>query len=173
MSLREVVRRCAGRLGGSAAYYSGKALMRALNAGKPRRALSAPAARRLQPLFPAMELSRVAIVEEARLVARWFERPRRTDGMAFGGVVYLAGPYSERTHEGLLLLAHELAHVQQIRELGEAAFARRYGEEWLAHGYADMPLERDAERYRTDARAALAQPGAGQRARNALPSSST
>ncbi len=173
---RIAIRRRAGRAGGLLLYFAGKLAMRALNARKPRRPLSEPTARRLQPLFPSTDLSRVALVEGARLVARWFERPPRTGGMAFCRVVYLAHPYSERTYEGLLLLAHELGHVQQIEALGESAFARRYGEEWLAHGYAAMPLEREAERCRAEARAALSQrlpPDGGHRERNALPSSST
>ena len=145
MPLPHGLRTFAARLGGPVAYHAGKAAMRALNADRPRRTLSPDTARRLGWLFPALDLTRVELVERARLVARWIEHPPRTAGMAFGGVVYLADPYSERTHEGLLLLAHELAHVEQIRALGEAAFARRYGEEWLAHGYERMPLEREAE----------------------------
>ncbi|HYD39283.1 MAG TPA: DUF4157 domain-containing protein [Anaeromyxobacter sp.] len=159
-SLREAAWRSAGRAGGLVAYYAGKVAMRALNAGKSRRPPSEESARRLGWLFPSLDLSRVAIVEGATLVARWVERPPRTAGMAFGHVVYLAHPYSERTHEGLLVLAHELGHVQQIEALGEAAFARRYGEEWLAHGYAQMPLERAAEGCRAALRERLAR-GAG------------
>ncbi len=137
------------------AYHAGKLAMRGLNARKPRRPLSEETARRLRWLFPSLDLARVAVIEDARLVARWLERPPRTAGMAFGRVVYLARPYSERTREGLLLLAHELGHVQQIARLGEAAFARRYGEEWLAHGYERMPLEREAEACRRALRARL------------------
>lgn len=159
MSPRHALRTFAARLGGPAAYHAGKAAMRALNADRPRRTLSSDAAGRLGWLFPALDLTRVEVVERARLVARWVERPPRTAGMAFGGVVYLADPYTERTREGLLLLAHELAHVEQIRQLGEAAFARRYGEEWLAYGYARMPLEREAEGYRRALRARLERAG--------------
>ena len=160
MRVEDAVRRFAGRAGGLVAYHAGKLAMRALNARKPRRPPSEGTARRLQWLFPSVDLSRVVVVEEARLVARWVERPARTAGMAFGGVVYLARPYSERTHEGLLVLAHELGHVQQIERLGEAEFARRYGEEWLAHGYDGMPLEREAEGCRRALRDRL-QRGAG------------
>jgi hypothetical protein len=145
LPFREAAWRFAGRAGGLVAYYAGKLAMRALNARKRRRPLSEEAARRLGWLYPAFDLGRVAVIEDARLVARWVERPPRTAGMAFGRVIYLARPYSERTDEGLLLLAHELGHVRQIQTLGEAAFARRYGEEWLAYGYERMPLERDAE----------------------------
>lgn len=159
MSTIGLVTRHAGRLGGPAAYFSGKAVMRALNADRRRRPLAGETVRRLAWLFPTLDLPRVALVEGARLAARWFERPARTAGMAFGGVVYLAHPYSERTYHGLLLLAHELGHVQQIAELGEVAFARRYGEEWLAYGYDRMPLEREAERYRSALRDRLERDG--------------
>lgn len=154
-TLHDAVRRFAGRAGGLVAYHAGKLAMRALHAGRPRRPLSEGTARRLEWLFPSVNLSRVTVVEEARLVARWVERPPRTAGMAFGRVVYLARPHSERTLDGLLLLAHELGHVQQIQALGEVAFACRYGEEWLVHGYARMPLEREAEAYRAALRARL------------------
>ncbi len=151
----EAARALAGRAGGLLAYYAGKLAMRALNAGKPRRPPSPESARRLRWVFPGLDLAGVTIVEDARLVARWVERPPRTAGMAFGRVVYLARPWSQRTPEGLLLLAHELGHVQQILALGEAAFARRYGEEWLSHGYERMPLEREAEAFRAALRARL------------------
>jgi uncharacterized protein YjaZ len=49
-----------------------------------------------------------------------------------------------KTHPTQFLLAHELHHVAQYERLGIAGFARRYITELLVAGYANAPLEAEA-----------------------------
>lgn len=63
--------------------------------------------------------------------------PRRWGLTTRYGIVF-------KTHPAKPLLAHELRHVAQYEQLGLEGFARRYTTELLVFGYANSPLEADA-----------------------------
>ena len=146
MPLVAQIAKRAGQGGGWAVYYAARAAATAANRRRERRPLAPDTQRRLARLFPTVDLVRVRVTAGATLPANWLVRPASVTGMTFGFDVYtiLDGDL-EHDYRRMLLLIHELVHVRQVSELGEAAFARRYGEEWLTQGgYTGMPLEREA-----------------------------
>ena len=92
---------------------------------------------------------RVRVIEEtslpgheqpalAALIRLLGERNPRRWGLTAGyGIVF-------KSHPPKHLLAHELRHVAQYERLGLTGFVRRYLTEMLVVGYAQSPLETDA-----------------------------
>jgi len=104
--------------------------------------------RRLQPLYPHVDLRSVDFVTSADLtVQQLFEE--NAEAITFGARMWFVHKrrYIEETDEGLKLLMHELVHVSQYRVRGSSkeVFACAYGEGYLAAGnYENNPLEKEA-----------------------------
>ncbi|MEO7478600.1 MAG: hypothetical protein ABIT64_05125 [Lysobacteraceae bacterium] len=92
---------------------------------------------------------RVRVIEESSQPGH--EQP------ALAALIHLLGEHNPRrwgltvrygivfkSHPTKHLLAHELRHVAQYERLGLTGFARRYLTEMLVVGYAQSPLETDA-----------------------------
>ena len=115
-----------------------------------RAALPAEVVEVLRPHFP--DDFDFAVVRIRSGIPRWVVG--RPSAVTFRNTIYFApGRYTPATSEGLALLAHELAHVQQFRRLGMWRFAARYLAAYIARrlagrgrhaAYFDIPLERAA-----------------------------
>ena len=140
----DILKKFGGQAGGIMIYNAAKASSTLVNYNKNYLRIFPDTMSRVKIFYPSLDLSRVRIVKNANLPANWIESPSKTTGMTFGWNVYSKKSDLEYDYDGLLLLIHELTHVQQMRNHGEAAFAARYGEEYLQYGYPDMPLEREA-----------------------------
>lgn len=63
--------------------------------------------------------------------------------ITLGHEVYVRGALSALPRG---LLAHELVHVNQFRQLGWLRMTTAYGRLWVLHGYAAHPMEVEARR---------------------------
>ncbi len=144
MTVSDILIKFGGQAGGIMIYNAAKASAKLVNFSKNYLRIYPDTMSRVKIFFPSLDLNRVRIVKNANLPANWIEIPNKTTGMTFGWNIYSKKNDLEYDYEGLLLLIHELTHVQQMKSLGEAAFAARYGEEYLQYGYPDMPLEKEA-----------------------------
>jgi hypothetical protein len=66
---------------------------------------------------------------------------RAIGGLTMGYAILLKPRYAKRRW----ILAHELVHVRQLERLGSAKFLRRYFTEAKMLGYAQIPLELEAD----------------------------
>jgi hypothetical protein len=90
----------------------------------------------LHPAFTGDELAGVRIAERARL-------PLLPGFVAItlGSTIYVRGVLSALPRT---LLAHELAHVRQYRQMGWIGMTATYGRLWVEYGYRGHPLEQEA-----------------------------
>ena len=125
--------------------------------------------RALRPYFP-IDFD-FAGVRVRTGVPRW--AAGRPAAMTFRHTVYFApGCFEPSSTEGIALLAHELAHVEQFRRLGTLRFAARYLGAYLKSrlrgrtphaAYTEIPLEcaaRDVQRLVAASRGAQRTPSA-------------
>jgi hypothetical protein len=107
----------------------------------------------LRPLFKGL-VDRVKIVYNAKLLDRWSNNGRETH---IGGIDSSAQTYCDRIYvrdsldrdgtDRLVLLAHELTHVQQCHQAGSLSkFGAEYFRGYYRGGetYSDNPLEKSA-----------------------------
>lgn len=115
------------------------------NIRRPRRALTPSTIRRMQPLFPGVDLHDVRIRTRCRLPANRFRDRGTVYAMTFGSTIYFRDDLDERNPRHLVQLVHELVHVDQVHRFGgESAFACAYGQGYLDGGgrlpmYIDEP----------------------------------
>jgi len=69
----------------------------------------------------------------------------------FGPIIHTGIDLAAR--QGQALLAHELAHQEQMRRLGLLRFYATYVRQWKQYGYGRMPLEEEARRAQSRAAA--------------------
>lgn len=68
-----------------------------------------------------------------------------SNGQAYGHTIYIRERRQSNSTEQLILLAHELRHVQQYRGYGDIdTFCREYLAEYWANGYENSRFEREA-----------------------------
>jgi Domain of unknown function (DUF4157) len=137
------------------------------NVRRPRRSLSPVTIRRLQPLFPGIDLHDVRIRTRCRLPSNRFRESGSIYAMTFGSTIYFRDEFDEQNPRHLVQLVHELVHVDQVHRFGsESAFACEYGKGYLSGGgrlptyieeptaYHRNPLESEAysfeERFRDE-----------------------
>ena len=122
---------------------------RALRRGRPLKASECRLARRAGVAHP--EHIRVLMVEEMPMVGLpWMRNIAARWGLDMDGVLGLClryGIFLRRCRPGQAeTLLHECVHTAQYERLGGlAAFLIRYMRECLEHGYANAPMEREAE----------------------------
>jgi hypothetical protein len=147
MSVLDKLRDLGGCTGGIYIYEAAKQAAKIRNVGRNERKLKPETSCRLGRLFPNLDLNKVSFYINCTLPAEWFQSPDITDAMTFGYKIYFKGSNIQKTDEGLLLLMHELVHVDQVRRRGdsETRFACDYGVGYLQAGnYLDNPLEVEA-----------------------------
>ncbi|HWC30752.1 MAG TPA: DUF4157 domain-containing protein [Dehalococcoidia bacterium] len=104
-------------------------------------------ANRLRPWFPDLDMQSVVLVHGGPVC--WFVRSViRQGAMTVAPYVFYGRSSFDATRvESVALLAHELKHVQQYRELGRLGFLVRYFVAKARNGFRyseDLPLEKDA-----------------------------
>jgi hypothetical protein len=82
-------------------------------------------------------LGAVQVVYESRLMRLV---PKRFIAMTLGRTIHVRG-----THLPVWVLRHELAHVRQWERYGRVGFLARYLWQCARYGYANAPLELEAE----------------------------
>jgi hypothetical protein len=148
MSVLDTLRDLGGCAGGQLIYRIADAGMELRHPRRQRRRLQPATVRRLQPLYPHVDLRGVDFVTSADLsVQQLFEE--QAEAITFGSRMWFVHKrlHMEETDAGLRLLMHELVHVSQYRERGssKSAFACAYGVGYLEAGnYEDNPMEKEA-----------------------------
>ena len=133
-----IVRGWLGCVGGVLGYGLVKASSTIARAGEPRR-LADHTKAIMSEFFPELDLNAVALRTGASIV------PPRFRAMTLGRTIFVRGDLDECSAEDMLLLVHELAHVDQFRRLGELKFACAYGAGFLrTFSHDNIPLEREA-----------------------------
>jgi hypothetical protein len=148
---------------GQVVYREAKRAAVVVNALRPPRPLRPDTQRRLQVLFPDLDVGAIRVRTRCRLPANRFQPSGSIYAMTFGTTVFWRGELDEDDPRDLVRLIHECVHVDQVRRHGgESRFACEYGKGYLAGGgevpahirnpgaYHRNPLE--AEAYRFDAR---------------------
>jgi hypothetical protein len=148
---------------GTATYREARRAARLVNLGRRPARLRPETIRRLQRLFPELDLAHVQVRTRCRLPANRFAERGSTYAMTFGNCIFWRDRLDEHDPRDLVKLVHELVHVDQVRRLGgEDAFACAYGMGYLEGGgvlpayiddpdaYHRNPLE--AEAYTFEAR---------------------
>jgi hypothetical protein len=112
----------------------------------------------LRPWFPALDLDGVRIVESGPVC--WFVRRVLGQGaMAVSPYIFYGRSRFDAASLGsLALLAHELKHVQQYRELGHLRFLLRYVRGLAGNRFRysrELPLEAEAYALQAQVREAL------------------
>lgn len=102
---------------------------------------------RLRPWFPNLDMQSVTLVHGGPLC--WFVRNVLKQGaMAVAPFIFYGRASFDATKvTSLCLLAHELKHVQQYREMGHTRFLLKYLFDKARNGFRyseDLPLEKDA-----------------------------
>ncbi|HLF77374.1 MAG TPA: DUF4157 domain-containing protein [Dehalococcoidia bacterium] len=102
---------------------------------------------KLQHWFPEMALDGVHVVTSGPVC--WFVRNvQRQGAMTFAPFIFYGrDPFDPISPRGIALLAHELKHVQQYRELGHFAFLATYLLDMVKARFKysrDLPLEAPA-----------------------------
>jgi hypothetical protein len=133
-----------GNMAGILVFYTCKILARIMNLRKPSYRISPDTAKSLKYLFAGMQLDDVTVVYNAWLPAHIFNKS--IEGMTFRNMIYITHGHTPQHYASLMLLIHELVHIRQILDLGEAVFACQYGAQFLRNrGYgAGMQLENEA-----------------------------
>ncbi len=117
------------------------------------RPLPSPVRAWLAPHLPAADLDRARLVDGLPAWTRL--APIRIRAITLGGTIHLREGV-ETESASTALLAHELCHVRQWRELGPARFLSRYLGAYLrnrmrgmgrAEAYRRIPLEEEAVRF--------------------------
>lgn len=109
----------------------------------------------LKPFFPRLNLRRVR-VDDLSEYSQWLVNQAGADAITIGTTIYVRkGEYDPNTVGGLVLLGHELTHVQQYQDRGRIGFFWRYGTDYLRgrltykldHGdaYREIRDEREAQ----------------------------
>ena len=136
-----ILRDWVGCVGGVLGYGLVKASSTIARAGEPRR-LTDHTKAIMSEFFPQLDLNAVAMRTGASIV------PPRFRAMTLGRTIFVRGDLDECSAEDMLLLTHELVHVDQFRRLGELKFACAYGAGFLRTFSRDnIPLEREATAY--------------------------
>lgn len=135
-----------GCKGGIAIYSGARALIMAGNTQRKRRELWPATKKVMKPYFPDLDLGKVEYCINASLPPNWFTSPDNIAAMTFGDTIFFKGSDIQKSHAGLLLLMHELVHVDQVRRKGgETPFACAYGSGFLQGGsYEKNPMEKAA-----------------------------
>ena len=111
----------------------------------------------LAPWFPDLDLKAVRLVHSG--VMSWFVRSvLRQGAMTIAPFVFFGKHrYDPTSPRSLALLAHELQHIQQYREMGHLRFLFTYSRDRLKAGrYSrDLPLESGPYALQEEVRAAL------------------
>ena len=137
-SILGIVRDWLGCVAGALGYGLVKAASTIAGGGEPRR-LADQTKAIMSEFFPELDLNEVVLRTGASIV------PRRFRAMTLGRTIFLRGDLDECSAEDMLLLVHELVHVDQFRRLGELKFACAYGEGFLrTFSHDNIPLEREA-----------------------------
>jgi len=76
-----------------------------------------------------MNWDAVVIIEQAELPANLFKD--NIAGMTYGHNIYTTYKNSQTEYFAMFNLIHELVHVGQIESIGEAEFAKQYGQQLL------------------------------------------
>lgn len=109
------------------------------NVGRRPRPLRADTVRRLQQLFPHLDLRTIRVRTRCRLPANRFGERGSIYAMTFGNTIYWRDELDERDPGDLVHLIHEIVHVDQVRRhQGERGFACAYGMGYLEGG-GDLP----------------------------------
>lgn len=101
----------------------------------------------LRHWFPDFDMRSVTLVHSGPVC--WFvEHVLRQGAMTFAPFVFYGKSRFQPGEPGsVALLAHELKHVQQYREMGHLRFLARYFLDKARNGFRyskDLPLEKDA-----------------------------
>lgn len=148
MSVLDTLRDVGGCAGGQLIYRLADTGMELRHPRRQRRRLQPATVRRLQPLYPHVDLPSVDFVTSADLSAQQlFEE--NAQAITFGSRMWFTHKrrHMEETEEGLKQLMHELVHVSQyrLRASSKDAFACAYGVGYLEAGnYRDNPMEKEA-----------------------------
>ena len=147
MSVLSTLQSAGGCAGGIAIYNAAKAAAQFANIQRKRRELKQSTKTLMKKYFPKLKLGKVRFCINSTLPANWFEKPGKVDAMTFGYTIYFKGSGIQQSKAGLLLLMHELVHVDQVRRRSdsETKFACDYGKGFLQGGnYRNNPLEVEA-----------------------------
>jgi len=136
--------------GGITVYYMTKMAARILNLTRRNRRLKQDTIDLMQPLFPNLDLKRVRLNINAELPGEWYNP--NVSAMTFGYKIIFNRSNIQnkyKTDESLMLLMHELVHVDQMRRLSETGFACAYGVGFVNAGfnYDNIPLEIEAKEF--------------------------
>lgn len=109
------------------------------NVARRPRPLRLETTRRLQALFPELDLTAIRVRTRCRLPSNRFSERGSIYAMTFGDTIYWRDELDEHDPRDLVHLIHELVHVDQIRRHGgEDRFACAYGVGYLEGG-GDLP----------------------------------
>ncbi|MFB3891063.1 MAG: hypothetical protein ACE15C_03460 [Phycisphaerae bacterium] len=147
MSVLDALKRSGGCVGGRAVYFAARELCFMRNHLRPRMALWPDTMRIMEFFLPKLDLRRVRFCEGCSLPPNWFTKSGMFQGITFGYTIFLSGKDYQRSWLGLMVLLHELVHVDQVRRRrdSESRFACDYGKGFLAAGnYRDNPMEVEA-----------------------------
>lgn len=118
------------------------------------------AVEKLSRWFPDLDLRRVKLVHSGPM--SWFVRNvLRQGAMTIAPFVFFGKhEYEPGSPRSLALLAHELRHIEQYREMGHARFLFTYMRDRIRAGkYSrDLPLEVGPYELQAEVRAELEQP---------------
>lgn len=119
--------------------------------------MDANTAATLRPWFPDMELERVRLVHSGPM--SWFVRSvLRQGAMTLSPFVFFGRhDYDATSPRSLALLAHELLHIRQYRDMGHVRFLFTYMRDRIKAGsYSrDLPLEQPAYALQAEVRETL------------------
>jgi hypothetical protein len=149
-----------GSVLGKTVYDEAKRATQIVNLRRPRRGLKRPTIELLAPWFPELDLATVRVRTSCRLPPNRFDTTGHIYAMTFGSTIYWRDEFDEDDPAGLVHLAHQRVHVDQVRRLGgESAFAREYGRGYVTGGgelpaylhdvtaYHRNPLEAEAYQF--------------------------
>jgi hypothetical protein len=133
-----------GSAAGLSIYSASKKAAEMMNKSRKRVKLTADTKRRFEAFFHDIDWDAVEVIEQAELPANLFKD--NIAGMTFGHIIYTTHKDSQTEYFAMHNLIHELVHVGQIESMGEAEFAKQYGQQFVScGGYGEkMPLEGEA-----------------------------
>jgi uncharacterized protein DUF4157 len=115
------------------------------------------AVKALRPWFPDLDLTHITLVHSG--VMSWIVgNVLRQGAMVISPFVFFGKhKYDPESPRSLALLAHELRHIEQYRELGHLKFVYTYTRDrWRAGGYSrNLPLEAGPYALQEEVRAKL------------------
>jgi len=129
---------------GLSVYAVSKKAAEMMNKSKPKTKLTKDTKRRFEAFFHGINWDAVVIIEQAELPANLFKD--NIAGMTYGQHIYTKYKDCQTEYHAMFNLIHELVHVGQIEAMGEAEFAKQYGQQFVTcGGYGEkMPLEGEA-----------------------------